>query len=131
MTEDDYLYIGQGLCKPEQKFPCKVVNGGLPDCLDGAMANVLGASLAKKHKRYIGLISEEEYVHDMNTLGNIHINDSLMFVVVAQKVNEALENYGKSLGFEVCIMREKEIETVAERLIHNNKKTVLFVLREE
>lgn len=128
LDKDDYLYIGQGIEEPKQPLGCKVVKGGMPDCFDGAMANVLGASLAKKHKRYIGLISEDEYIHDINTLGNIHVNDSLMFVVVAKKTNKVNESYAKSLGFEVCIVQKKEIAAAVDSMAHNDKKTVVFVV---
>lgn len=130
VNDEVYLYVGQGVCAPKRDLPCKVVKGGMPGCLDGAMANVLGASLAKRHKRYIGLISEEEYTHDINTLGNIHINETLMFVVVTANANMVLENYAKSLGFTVYTVQEKELEPVVERLVHSSKKTVLFVLQE-
>lgn len=130
LDKEVYLYIGQGIDIPEQTFSCRVVRGGMINCLDGAVANVLGASLAKKHKRYIGLISEEEYVHDLNTLGNIHINDMLMFIVVVQKTSAMLEGYAKSLGFKVYTTQEKEMEISVRNLIFNGKKTVLFVLRE-
>lgn len=132
LDSNDYLYVGQCVNVPNQALSCKVIKGGMPDCLDGAMANLLGASLVKKHKRYIGLISEEEYIHDMNTLGNIHINDSLMFVVIVRKENAVLEDYAKSLDFTVCTAREGELsDSFINSLVCNGKKTVLFVLQEK
>lgn len=130
LDERDYLYIGPGVCPPEQTLPCRVVSGGMSGCMDGGISNVLGASLARKHKRYIGLLSEQEFTHDMNTLGNIHVSDALMFVVIVQRETPVLENYGKALGFEVCTARENEMEPVVEHLLYNGKKSVLFVKQE-
>lgn len=131
LDEKEYLYIGQGIQRKENFFKCKLVEGGMPNCYEGAMANILGASLAKKHKKYIGLIVEEEFVHDMNTLGNINVNDSLLFIVVSKKHNMILENYAKSLAFEVHADREKNMTIqVMEKLINNMKKIVLFIYQE-
>ena len=97
-------------------FKCKIVEGGMSNCHEGAMANVLGASLAKIHRRYIGLITEEEFIHDMNTLGNININDSLLYIVAVHEMNLTLKNYAKSLGFEVYTEVGDKIEDAFTQL---------------
>ena len=82
LGENEYLYIAQGVKKADCNYVGKVVYGGMPGCYEGALANVLGASLAKRHKKYIGLVSEDELIHDLNTLGNININDLVSFIIV-------------------------------------------------
>ncbi|WP_154886903.1 thiamine pyrophosphate-binding protein [Longibaculum muris] len=132
LTDDVYLYLGQGIDKQEISYNCKVVEGGMSNCYEGSIANVLGASLAKKHRRYIGLISEEEFTHDMNTLGNINVNDSLMFIVAIDEMNLTLENYAESLGFRVFSEHSNIVEeSFIKNLVDSNNKTVLFVLKED
>lgn len=132
LKKDSYFYIGQGVRRQPLSFCCKIVEGGMPNCYEGAMANVLGASLAKTHRRYIGLITEEEFIHDMNTLGNININDSLLFIVAVHEMNLTLKNYAKSLGFEVYTEVGDKIEDeFMEKLVNRNKKTVLFISQED
>lgn len=128
LNEDDYLYIGQGINKEDYNWKCKVVNGGTIGCVDGAIANVLGASLAKKRKRYVALISELEAVHDINTLGNININDSIKIVVLGDKWNDVLLSVGKSLRFCVTDVSE-DVLTLndVELFISSPQKSILVV----
>lgn len=132
LNEESYFYIGQGVRKHPLTFNCKVVEGGMPNCYEGAVANVLGASLAKNHSRYIGLITEDEFVHDMNTLGNININDSLLFIVAIDEKNLILENYAKALGYEFIMMDWNKIDnTFIENIVNNKKRTILFISQED
>ncbi len=132
LCEKDYLYIGQGVDFEENSYQCKIVKGGMPNCYEGALSNVLGASLAKKRERYIGLVSEEEFIHDMNTLGNIHVNDSLLFIVIAKRRNKMIENYAKSLSFETCSELEGGVKLdKIESVVKNKRKTVLMVFQED
>ncbi len=109
LDSEDYLYIGQGIKRENLGYKCKVVYGGTPNCYDGAIANLLGASLAGVRKRYIALISELELLHDINTLGNINMNDSIRLVVLCDKYKKDLFEITKSLGFAVNVALEKEI----------------------
>ena len=43
LKKDSYLYIGQGVRMHPLSFKCKIVEGGMSNCHEGAMANVLGA----------------------------------------------------------------------------------------
>ena len=92
-NEDDYLYFGQSYNVNKDNFNCKVVIGGTKDCLEGALSNVLGASLARKHEKYIGVFSEAEFMHDINVLGNININNSGIYFVRCGNVTKKVFVY--------------------------------------
>ena len=129
---DDYLYVSQNISLDTDVFNCKVVNGGTKNCVEGALPNVLGASLAKKRRRYIGVVTEDEFLHDMNALGNINVNDSLVYFVLCKHNNEMICNYAKTLGFyssnlDVNEISGKDIETVLD----NKKKSVIIVFGEK
>lgn len=131
LEKDDYLYISQGIERENCLYSGKVVYGGMLGCYDGALANILGASLARLHKKYIGLISEEELVHDLNTLGNININDLFSLVVVGKKKNSTLADYASALQFEVKVAKEDQItENEIKSVCQSNKKTILMVYKE-
>lgn len=125
---DDYLYTSQNLSFDADGFNCKVVNGGTKNCLEGALSNVLGASLAKKRRRYIGVVTEDEFLHDMNTLGNINVNDSLVYFVLCDHSNEMICNYSKTLGFFVLCLHMNEISEKGIRTILDNKKKSVIVV---
>lgn len=130
--ENEYLYISQGVKKADCNYSGKVVYGGMPGCYEGALANVLGASLAKRHKKYIGLVSEEELLHDLNTLGNININDLLSFIIVGNKKNNLLMDCAAALQFEVIYAKESQIsDSEIRSACLNSKKTLLMIYKEE
>lgn len=131
LNTDDYLYISQKIGSGNREFACKVVRGGLTNSIDGALSNVLGASLARIRKRYIGLVSEEEFLHDMNALGNINMNDLILYFVVARKNNKAICNYARTLEFEVVSMGKGLIEEKPLLQALNNGKKTIFMVCEE
>ena len=104
----------------------------MPGCYEGALANVLGASLAKRHKKYIGLVSEDELIHDLNTLGNININDLVSFIIVGNKKNNLLMDCATTLQFEVIHTKENQItDSEIRSACLNSKKTLLMIHKEE
>lgn len=128
---DDYLYVSHNLSFEEEDFNCKVVNGGTKNCLEGALSNVLGASLAKKRRRYIGVVTEDEFLHDMNALGNINVNDSLVYFVLCDHNNEIICNYAKSLGFNTSSIVTDEItKEDIKKVLENKKKSLVVVYGE-
>lgn len=132
LGENEYLYIAQGVKKADCNYVGKVVYGGMPGCYEGALANVLGASLAKRHKKYIGLVSEDELIHDLNTLGNININDLVSFIIVGNKKNDLLMDCATALQFEVSYAKESQIsDSEIRSACLNSKKTLLMVYKEE
>ena len=128
---DDYLYTSQNLSFNADGFNCKVVNGGTKNCLDGALSNVLGASLAKKRRRYIGVVTEDEFLHDMNALVNINVNDSLVYFVLCDHNNDMIYNYAKSLGFNTSSIVTDEITKEDIKKVLENKKKSLVVVHGE
>lgn len=132
LGENEYLYIAQGVKKADCNYVGKVVYGGMPGCYEGALANVLGASLAKRHKKYIGLVSEDELIHDLNTLGNININDLVSFIIIGNKKNDLLMECATALQFEVSYAKESQIsDSEIRSACLNSKKTLLMVYKEE
>lgn len=125
---DDYLYISHNLSFDAEGFNCKVVEGGTNNCLEGALSNVVGASLAKKRRRYIGVVTEGEFLHDMNALGNINVNDSLVYFVLCDHNNEMICDYAKSLGFYILCLDVSEITKEDIQAVLDNKKKTLIVV---
>lgn len=132
MSAEDYLYFGSNVAVPDKYFKCKVVRGGMPNCCDGALAQVLGASLAHIHKRYTGIVTEEEFLHDMNTLGNINVNDSLMYIVICRNNNSLIADYAEASGFQTVTLNIKDINTEqVNSVLRNNKKSIMIVYGDE
>jgi len=128
LIEDDYLLVSNRFDSSALTFKCKMVRGGFDSCNDGMIANVLGASLAKKRRRYIGLISEEELSHDINTLGNVNINDLLVYIVCCEKENKLIKDYCESLGFEYGVFANNNIDKNAiNGMIKNGRKTLIAI----
>ncbi|WP_295067321.1 thiamine pyrophosphate-binding protein [Ruminococcus sp.] len=132
LDEEAYLLTGSDIERIEAEYKCKTINSGMTNCREGALANVLGASLAKIRKRYIGLVSEKEFIHDINTLGNINTNDRLLFIVVMDRFNKVIEDYACSLGFETQIVkRGNENNEVLKEAVNSTKKSVVLYIREK
>lgn len=128
---DDYLYTSHNFSFSAIGFNCKVVNGGTKNCLEGALSNVLGASLAKKRRRYIGVVTEDEFLHDMNALGNINVNDSLVYFVICDQNNEMICDYAKTLGFNTSSIVTDEItKEDIKKVLENKKKSLVVVYGE-
>ena len=87
---------------------------------DGIVSNILGASLSKKFKKYIGVSSDEEFLHDINALGNRFMNDSTSFLVYYSRNRDIIANYAQDLGF-VTYEGKNNISKLLE-----NKKTIVF-----
>ena len=132
LDENTYLYVSQGIQKSRVQYKGKVVYGGMPDCYDGALANILGASLAKKHKKYIGLVSEKEFIHDINTLGNINMNELICYIVIENKRNKLIVDSAAAMKFEVFETKFEDLtpEKIKSLVIGNNK-TLLMIYEEE
>lgn len=131
LDENTYLYISPGIKKNEVQYMGKVVYGEMPNCYEGAMANVLGASLAKKRKKYVGLISEDEFLHDINTLGNNNINDLICYIVVSPKKNKMIFDYAAAMKFKTCEVKEDclKLEDI-KRIVLSKNKGLLIVYQE-
>ena len=127
LEENDYIYFSKNIEESAQ-YRCKKVIGGLPGCFDGGIANVLGASLAQNRHKYVGVFSEEEFKHDINTLGNINANDKLVFIVVCFKINKLIQNYALALGYKVYIFESSNLSTYDLKMaITSEEKSVVLV----
>lgn len=131
LDEDTYLYISSGIKRSDAQYVGKVVYGGMPNCYEGAVANVLGASLARKRKKYVGLISEDEFIHDINSLGNINMNDLVCYIVVSQKKNKMILDYAMAMKFKTCEVEEDCLKQEdIKRIVSSKNKGLLMVCQE-
>ncbi len=130
LDKDNYLYISSSIKKENVFFNCKVVHGGMYNCSDGAVANVLGASLAKNHKKYLGLITEDEFIHDISSVGNINVNDLLGYIVIGKKYNKIINDYSCDMGFDFNLISYNKIGEL-KRILNYDKKLIVFVDMEE
>ena len=128
LEEKHYILLGQDINCDTSAFGCKVVRNGISGCQDGALSNTLGASLVQRHQRYIGVVSESEFLHDMNALGNINVNDSLVYFVICDQNNEMICDYAKSLGFNTSSIAAGEITKEDIKKVFDNKKKSLVIV---
>lgn len=130
LINDEYLYVGQGIKNEGYDYKCKVVNGGTVGCFDGAVANVLGASLSGMRDKYVALITDIELLHDINTLGNINMNDTVKIIALCSKSCEYLGNIAATLGFNVEAVNEIDIDkNIVGTFINSAQKGLLLVKR--
>ena len=128
LSPDDYFYFSHNFNLNQNDLSCKVVVGGMDDCDEGALSNVLGASLAKKRRRYIGLVTETEFLHDMNALGNINVNDSLIYIVYSKQYQKMIQDFAKSLDFFVDCFDIKNIDVKKiKSIINNGRKSIILI----
>ena len=75
------------------------------------------------------MITEEEFFHDMNVLGNININDTLLYIIVSDNMNNVIMEYAKSLGFKCVMFSENNIsQDDFAQILNNGKKSIVMVL---
>lgn len=131
LNKEHYLYFSQSIETDSNHYQCKVVNGGTANCYEGTIANVLGASLAKNHSRYIAVMTEKEFLLDINTLGNINMNDSLLLIAISCNKNSLIMNVPKSIDFKTYHVKEEELaQDLLVDLINNNHRTILRIEKE-
>ena len=113
---NNYVFIGSDFdCK------CPYVARNVAGSKYGVLSNVLGASLEGKKNKYIGLCDEEEFLLDINTLGNRHINDKVSYCVFCKNSSSYISEYALACGFRV-IKGQENIE-----LLNNNGRMVLII----
>ncbi len=128
LKDNHYLFIGQSIKASLSGFSCKVVADKCCEGIDGCLSNVLGASLTRKRERYIGLVSEEEFLHDINVLGNIHSNDLLLYIVICDNNIGFIEEYAKALNYCLFKFRESDLNLeIINEVLSNGRKTVLLI----
>ena len=79
----------------------------------------------------MGLISEDEFLHDINTLGNNNINDLICYIVVSQKKNKMILDYASAMKFKTCEVKENclKLEDI-KRIVLSKNKGLLIVYQE-
>lgn len=116
-SDDNYIFIGNGI-HFETKFN---IHRNVSGDEYGVLANVLGASLDGKKKKYIGLCTEEEFLLDINTLGNRHINNKISYCVFSRTKANIISGFASSCGFDVYYGIENA------DILNKNKKAVLII----
>ena len=113
-----YLYLSNSFVIPSDFNVRRSAIGGC----DGGASNILGASLSGNFKKYIGILTDEELLHDLNALGNRFMNDSVSFLVYSlNNRRNIIADYARDLGFSIY-KGESNIPKLLE-----NKKAIVFV----
>lgn len=115
----NYLYLSNSFAINSTFIIRKNVAGGC----DGIVSNILGASLSGNFKKYIGISTDEELLHDLNALGNRFMNDTISFLVYSLNSKDIIANYASDLGFVIY-----EGKSNIHKLL-DKKKTIVFVNR--
>ena len=115
----NYLYLSNSFTVSPIFIIRKNVAGGC----DGIVSNILGASLSGNFKKYIGISTDEELLHDLNALGNRFMNDTISFLVYSLNSKDIIANYASDLGFVIY-----EGKSNIPKLL-DKKKTIVFVNR--
>ena len=87
----------------------------------GVLSTVLGASLNEKIEKCIGICNEDEFLLDINVLGNRHVNNRLSFCVFSNKNIKNIEAYGLACGFSIYYGRKN----ATKLLLH--EKIILII----
>lgn len=127
LKKEHYLYFGKHIdIEKEIEYSCKIVDGGNLNSNEGSLSNVLGASLAKIHKKYIALLTEEEFINDINSIGNVNVNDSLIFIIIAHKENKYIKNIAYDLNYN--FYSEKRLNSdILDNVLCTKRKTIILI----
>lgn len=101
IPENCTLFIGNCFDFQQKQFKC-VSSASIAGGYEGVLARVLGASLCGGKERYIGLVTEKEFIHDINSLGNRCINNKVVYIVYTRQKKETVINYASALSF-ICL----------------------------
>lgn len=112
----NYIYLSNSF----RAYSSFRLRGNAAGGCDGIVSNILGASLSGKFKKYIGILNDEEFLHDINALGNRFMNDSVSFLVYYSKNRDIIANYAQDLGFVIYEGKDN-----ISKLLENKKTIVL------
>lgn len=101
IPENCTLFIGNCFDFQQKQFKC-VSSASIAGGYEGVLARVLGASLCGGKERYIGLVTEKEFIHDINSLGNRCINNKVVYIVYTRQKKDTVKNYASALSF-ICL----------------------------
>lgn len=119
MNSDNYIYLGNSFAISDASRVRRNIAGGY----DGVISNVMGASLSGVYKKYIGVSDDIEMIHDLNALGNRHLNNLISFVIYYRnnRNKDIIAAYAQDFGFEIYEGKENIIQLL------NTRKTIVFV----
>lgn len=114
LSENERLFINQNEFINSPAFKCKVTTNCMPESGLGILSMTLGASLANKRNKYVAIVTEKEFLVDINSLGNRHINGKLVFIVVCHEKKDVIMKFSEDLGF--MSLPYKEIDRITAQL---------------
>lgn len=124
LTSDCALYVDSHICFPKDDFPFAVTMGDGAEGYEGRAATLLGASLSGKKKKYVGVITEKCFLHDINTLGNREMNNRVVYIVLIKSNGKLIRDCANDLSFEI-----KSQESLSD-LVKESKKPLLYTVEE-
>lgn len=120
-NSDDYLFLSNKVYIDESLLKCDIHRNDKTLGDDGTISTIIGASLGKKKKRYFGIITSTELIHDFNALGNVNVGDDLFIIIIDYRNNLGIKEYAYNLGFK--------LETIIDFLdnVTEQRKGPLFI----
>ncbi|WP_028518321.1 hypothetical protein [Ruminococcus flavefaciens] len=118
------VFIDPEIYLPADLLPDAVIICGSAGGHEGRLAYVLGASLAKKRKKYIGIVTEKSALHDINTLGNREMNNRVVYIILAEKNEKMFRMLAEDLNFSV-----RTIDDI-ERITEESDRPVMYILKQ-
>lgn len=95
---------------------------------DGLISMTLGASLANMKKRYVCLLTESEFLNDMNALGNRHVGNNITIILVSNKKFQFYKDYSENLGFDYHSFNINQIPNISMKsYIESNKSNLIEI----
>jgi hypothetical protein len=102
LNNDCILYIEHSIQSAKYSFNCEVRKNNIVSGEYGILSIVLGASLAGKKYRYIGVATEAECVHELNVFGNKCMNNKIVYFVICEKYKKTIIDFAYTMNFK-CI----------------------------
>jgi len=124
LTPDCALYVDSRIRFRKEDFHLAKIMGDGAEGYEGRVATLLGASLAGIKKKYIGVITEKCFLHDINTLGNREMNNRVVYIVLTKSNGKLIRDCAKNLSFYI-----KSYESLAE-LVKESDKPLLYTVEE-
>lgn len=119
-TTNNYIFISNMYSNSNMN---ENIRSNIAGGSDGIVSYVLGASLSKKYRKYIGVANDDEIMQDLNALGNRFMNDAVAFLVYFKKYHNIIAKYAENLGFNIYY------GSTYLNMINSDCKTIVFVER--
>lgn len=119
------LYIDNSIEFPKDEYPEANIIGDGANGLEGRISYVLGASLEKKRKKYIGIITEKSAIHDINAFGNREINERLVYIIFVKHMKQLFNDYANDLSF--IIKRQDQLNEI----MMDERYPVIYIINDD